>query len=240
MGLSTRVWTVGKVLMLAAALVGTYLLFLAASMRVALRAREVVVPDLTTRAPADAAALSLPLGLTIKVDETARPDATIAEGRVVTQDPAPGAVARRQRSVRVWLSAGTRAAVLPQLGGESERTAQVRAAQSGLQLVSTSEIRSPAFDADIVVAQDPQAKAAGPRVALLVNRRMRNDSYVMPDLIGTVGERASDALRRQGMRVAIVATQPYPGAIAGTVLRQSPAAGFQVGLGEAISLEVSR
>lgn len=240
MGLSTRVWSAGKLLMLAGALVATYLLFLAASMRIALRAREVVVPDLATRSAADAAALATPLGLTIKVDDARRPDAKVEEGRVVAQDPAPGSVARRQRSVRVWLSAGNRAAVLPQLAGETERTAQVRVAQGGFQLSGTSEIRSPAFDADVVVAHDPPATAAGPRLTLLVNRRVRDDSYVMPDLIGTIGERAADALRRQGMRVAIVATQPYPGAVPGTVLRQSPAAGFQIGLGEAISLEVSR
>lgn len=240
MTLSARVWTAGKILMLAGALVGTYVLFLAASMRVALRAREVAVPDLTSKSAAEAAALAAPLGLALRVDDTRRSDPRIAEGHVVLQEPAPGTVARRQRAVRVWLSAGNRAAVLPQLAGESERTAQVRAAQDGLNVVSTSEIRSPAFDADVVVAQDPPAKAAGPKVALLVNRRMRNDSYVMPDLIGAVGERAADALRRQGLRVAIVATQPYPGAAAGTILRQSPAAGFQVGLGEAISLEVSR
>jgi len=62
----------------------------------------------------------------------------------------------------------------------------------------------------------------------------------MPDVIGVDGERAADALRRQGFRVSIVGTQPYPGVPPGTVVRQQPAGGFRVGGSDAISLEVSR
>jgi len=63
---------------------------------------------------------------------------------------------------------------------------------------------------------------------------------VMPDVIGVDGERAADALRRQGFRISIVGTQPYPGVPPGTVVRQQPASGFRVGASDAISLEVSR
>ena len=38
----------------------------------------------------------------------------------------------------------------------------------------------------------------------------------------------------------IVGQQPYPGVPPGTVVRQQPAGGFQVGPAEAISIEVSR
>ena len=46
MALSTRVWGAGKRVLLAGALVLTYLLFTAASMRLALKTRDVVVPPL--------------------------------------------------------------------------------------------------------------------------------------------------------------------------------------------------
>ena len=62
----------------------------------------------------------------------------------------------------------------------------------------------------------------------------------MPDLIGLNGERAADVLRARGFRVSIVGQQPYPGVPPGTVVRQQPAGGFQVGPAEAISIEVSR
>ena len=45
----------------------------------------------------------------------------------------------------------------------------------------------------------------------------------MPDLIGVAGDAAVDLLRSRGLRVAIVAQQPYPGVPSGIILRQFPA-----------------
>jgi len=240
MALRTRVWSAGKGVLIGGALIVTYLLFAAASMRLALRAREVQVPDLTNRTANEATAIAADSGLTVKVDELRRPDAKVAAGRVVAQEPAAGSIARRQRSLKVWLSAGQRATSMPALAGDSERTAQLRLAQDGLALASISEIRSPDYPSDVVLAQEPPPKSSGTRVALLVNRGDRGISYVMPDLIGVNGDRAAEILRQRGFRVAVVGSMPYPGVAAGIVIRQSPQAGFQIAAGEPISLEVSR
>jgi eukaryotic-like serine/threonine-protein kinase len=236
----TRVWSAGKLVVIGGALLATYLLFAAASMRIALRAREVQVPDLTDHTASEATAIAANLGLTLKVDDTRRLDPKVAVGRVVAQDPAAGSVARRQRSLRVWLSAGQRAATMPLVVGETERAAQLRLAQGGLAPAVISEIRSHDVPTDIVVAQDPPAKSAVSHASLLVNRGERGQSYVMPDLIGVNGDRAADILRDRGFRVAVVGSTPYPGIAAGIVIRQSPQAGFQIEPGEPISLEVSR
>jgi beta-lactam-binding protein with PASTA domain len=240
MPLTTRVWSAGKLVLLAGALLATYLVFAAASMRLALRSREVQVPNLVDRTANEATAAAGALGLTVKVDEVRRPDPKISAGRVLAQDPAAGSVARQQRSIRIWLSAGQRAATVPSLVGETERTAQLRLAQDGLALSGISEIRSQSFASDIVVSQSPPAKTASGKVALLVNRGERGSSYVMPDLIGANGDRAAEILREHGFRVAVVGATPYPGVAAGIVIRQSPQGGFQVGPGEPIALEVSR
>jgi serine/threonine-protein kinase len=240
MALRTRVWTAGKLVLLVGALVATYLIFAAASMRIALRTREVQVPDFTNRTANEATAMATDFGLAMKVDDTRRPDTKIAAGRVLAQEPVAGSIARRQRSVRVWLSAGQRAATVPLLVGETERTAQLRVAQDGLTLSDVSEIRSHTFAPDIIVAQSPPAKSAGATVALLVNRGERGASYVMPDLIGVNGDRAAEILRSRGFRVAIVGGTPYPGVAAGIVIRQNPQAGFQIGPADPVSLEVSR
>ncbi len=176
MALRTRVWSAGKLLLLGGALVATYVLFAAASMRVALRAREVQVPDFTNRTANEASAIAADLGLTLKVDDTRRLDPKIAAGRVLAQEPAAGSTARRQRSVRVWLSAGQRASTVPGLVGETERTAQLRLAQDGLTLADIAEIRSQAFMPDVVVAQTPPAKdRAGTRRAARQPRRARRE-----------------------------------------------------------------
>ena len=207
-------------------------------MRMALRAGEVQVPDLTNRTANEATVAAADLGLTIRVDESRRPDSKIPADRVVAQEPSAGSTARRQRSVRVWLSAGSRAAVVPVLVGETERAAQLRLAQAGLELAGVSEIRSQAYPSEVVIAQ--AAPSAGAGVSLLVNRGERGASYVMPDLIGVSDDRAAKILRDQGFRVAVVGSMPYPGVASGVVLRQSPQAGFQIAPGEPISLEVSR
>ncbi len=240
MALRTRVWSAGKIVVLVSALVATYVLFAAASMRLALRAREVAVPDLTNRTANEATTVTSSLGLTLKVDEMRRQDPKIGAGRVVAQEPAAGVVARPQRSVKIWLSAGQRGATVPLLTRETERTAQLRLAQDGITIAGVSEIHSTDYPADVVVAQEPPARAAGGPVTLLVNRGGRGASYVMPDLIGVNGERAAEMLRARGFRVAVVGSTPYPGVAAGVVLRQNPQAGFQIGPGEPISLEVSR
>ena len=94
MALRTRVWSAGKLVLLGGGLVATYVLFAAASMRVALRAREVQVPDFTNRTANEATVLATNLGLAMKVDDTRRPDPKIGAGRVVAQEPSAGATAR--------------------------------------------------------------------------------------------------------------------------------------------------
>ena len=240
MALTTRVWSAGKLLLLGVALVLTYVVFAAASMRIAIRSREVMVPTLTGQSVNQATAALAESGLTLKVEESRRPDPKVPAGQILTQDPQPGVRTRPQRSVKVWVSAGPRSSILPAFIGESERTAQLRVQQDGLELAGVSEIRSADYPADVVVAQTPPPSSAGGRVSLLVNRGQRAATYVMPDLIGVNGDRASDLLRNHGFRASVVGDHPYPGVPAGIVLRQNPQAGFQIAPGEPIALEVSR
>ena len=240
MDFGTRMWGAGKIIALALALIATYLVFAAAAARIALKAREVVVPDLggTTLSAANAALSEVDLAL--KVDEAKRTDPTIPEDHIVAQDPPAGTPARRGRSVRVWVSAGAKRSIVPRLVGELERTALLRVQQDGLEVATLTEIRSNDLPAGVVVAQDPAPGARGTRVSLLVNRGERAAVYLMPDLIGVEGDRAAAVLRTAGFRVAVVGEHAYPGVPAGYVLRQTPRGGFQISPGEAISLEVSR
>ncbi len=240
MALKTRVWGAGKLVLVGGALVLTYVLFAAASMRVALKTREVVVPTLTGKPLNDATNLLAESGLNLRVEETRRVDPKVPAGQILAQEPAAGASTRRERSVKVWVSSGARATIVPDLVGESERTAHLRLQQDGIELAGIAEVRSGDYQPDVVVAETPPAKSNAPRVFLLVNRGERGATYVMPDLIGVNGDRSADLLRARGFRVAMVGDHPYPGVPSGVVLRQSPQAGFQIAPGEPISLEVSR
>lgn len=240
MPLRAIVWSYGKLLVLAAALVGTFFLFAGIAMRVAVQARQVIVPDLVGKPVGEATVVAAGLGLDLRLDESRRADASVPPGHVVLQDPVAGAPARRQRSVRVWLSAGARVAMAPLLVGEGLRSAEIKAAQEGLTVASVAEIRSAAYAPDVVVAQDPPAATVTSTVRLLVNRGEDRATYVMPDLIGVSGERAADALRARGFRVTLAPAPPTPALPPGLVVRQTPAGGYQVHPGDAIALEVSR
>lgn len=240
MPFKTRVWSAGRFFAIAACLVATYLLFAVTAMRVALKVREVPVPDLRSQTVAQATALLADEGLVLTVDESGRLDPKIPAGRIAVQEPAPGAITRRQRSIRVWLSQGPRVTTIPSLTGESERSATLRLQQDGLSVASLAEVRSGEYPTGTVIAQVPPGTARGTEVALLVNRGEESNRYVMPDLIGVAGTRAVDLLRTRGFRVTIVGELPYPGIPPGIVLRQFPSAGFRIGAGDPISLEVSR
>lgn len=240
MALSTRVWSAGKLLLLVSALLTTYLLSAFVAARFALRAREVRVPALHGTSVNSASAALSDLGLSLKVEQAQRAEPGVPSGRIAQQHPAAGSPARRGRSVRVWLSSGGRAAAIPNLVGETVRSAELRVEQDGLTLASLSEIRSNLYPPDTVIAQSPPPQSRGDAVALLVNRGDRAAACVMPDLIGIPEAGVASLLRSAGFRVAVVAQNPYPGVPPGIVLRQEPQAGFQVTPGDTVSLEVSR
>jgi serine/threonine-protein kinase len=240
MRLGTGVWGVGKLLIVVGALIATFLIFFGISMRVALRTREVQVPVLTGRTVSEATQTLGTLGLGLRVDDNRRADPTVPAGRIVQQDPPAGVEARRERTIRVWISSGPATTTVPPLVGQTERSARTRIEQDGLDVATVSEFRSTDYSPDSIVAQDPAAGTRAPRVSLLVNRAEQAATYVMPDVIGMDATRVAELLRSRGFRVAIVGSQPSPGVPPGTIVRQMPSGGYQVAPADAISLEVSR
>ncbi len=236
----SRARSIGRKLLLIGALLATYMLFTWASMRVALRARETAVPRFTGLPLADATKAGDDAGLNVVADEGRRFDAKVPEGAVAGQEPPAGSTVRRGRTVKVWISAGSRETRVPRLIGEPQRQALARLQQDGLEVVAVADVRSASLPADVVVAQDPPPDARGSKVAVLINRGERAGGYVMPDLIGVPAESALTLIRTAGLRGTIGSYQPYPGIAPGVVLRQYPAAGFQVTAEDAISLEISR
>jgi beta-lactam-binding protein with PASTA domain len=238
--LRERVWTAGRLFLLAAALAATFGTFFLASMRVVSRARDTQVPDVVGRPVAEATTMLAEAGLAIRINEQRRPDKALPPDHVVGQDPPPGTAMRRQRSVRVHLSESTREPEVPAVTGNTERAAEISLAQEGITIAGRAEIRTSASGAGMVIAQTPAAAARASSVSLLVNRGEAATTYVMPDLIGTIAVRSAAVLRARGFRVAITGEVAYPGLPPGVVVRQSPQAGFQIAASEPISLEVTR
>jgi serine/threonine-protein kinase len=233
------VWKAGRLFVLLAALGLTYGVFFLAAMRVATRAREVSVPDLQGKTVAEASTALTQIGLTIRIDETRRPDPKVPEGHILSQDPEPGTVFRRQRSVRVRLSDGQRDPVVPRVIGAPEHTAEATLAGERVTISGRAEVRSAEYAPGVVVAQSPPPSQRASAVTLLVNRRDDNENFVMPDLIGTLADRSIALLRAQNFRVTSTDV-PYPGLPVGVVVKQSPLPGYRVTAVQPILLEVSK
>ena len=226
-------------LILVAALGATFGTFFLTGMRVANRARDVAVPDLKGLSLVEATERSRNAGLELRLDAR-RPDATVPRDHILAQEPEAGSTLRRQRTIRVRVSDGHQAPIVPVVVGQNERTAEMVLSQEQIEVGRRVEIRTSAYATGVVVAQDPPASEQASQVALLVNRGESGAGFVMPDVIGAQGSRVLDLLRRRGFRVTIGAEVPYPGLPAGVVIRQTPQAGFQIGYGDAIVLEVSQ
>ena len=97
MALRTRVYGAGKLLVIAGALVLTYIVSAVVAMQIALRTRDVQVPDLVNRSTSEASSLVAGLDLSLKVDEVRRADLRIPAGRVAGQEPAAGSTSRPPR-----------------------------------------------------------------------------------------------------------------------------------------------
>lgn len=238
--LGSRVWTIGRLLLLAGALAVTFALFFLTSLRVANRAREVQVPNLSGLDVPAATNRLADLGLVIRIDPIRRPDATIPADRILWQDPEPGAVVRQQRPVRVRVSEGQVDPTIPGVVGQQELNAGLALQREGVEVAVRSEIRSLSYPAGTVIAQDPPANRRAASATILVNRGEAAPTFVMPDLIGTIGNQTAAVLRRRNFRVAITAEVQYPGIPPGVVVDQFPRAGFQISPSETIALQITR
>lgn len=240
MALSTRVWNAGQFLVISVALLATFGLFFITSMGVAIRARNVSVPDLAGKSVAEAEAALAAQGLSARLDPIRRPDPKVPADHVLAQEPAAGSTLRRGRAVKLRISEGDTLPDIPNVIGLTEQDARARLEYAKVELAGVTEIQTGDLDADRVVSQDPPAKTTGRAVTLLVNRGALGITYVMPDLIGTPERRVTEMLRARGFRVAVVGYAAYPGLAGGVIIRQTPQAGFRVPPGDTISLEVSR
>jgi hypothetical protein len=216
MALRTRVWSAGKLLLLGGGLLLTYILFAAAGMRIALKTREVAVPELQGRSVNEASALLAEADLNLHVEEGRRIDPKVPVGHILTQEPQAGVSTRRDRNVRVWVSAGPRSTVVPALVGESERAAKIRSSRKAWKRRG-AEIRS-SDSVTRAARSSRRCQAEGPASGRPVGEpRRARETYVMPDLIGVNGDRAP-TLRATGFRIAVVGDHPHR--------RASPQAGF--------------
>jgi beta-lactam-binding protein with PASTA domain len=226
-------------------LVTVALLSALTAMRFAIHGREVSVPDLQGKTPAEAHRLAEEAGISARVESNYYSQ-TVPEGRVLSQMPAPGTQVRRGWEVRLALSLGPQRIAIPQVVGESERAATLNIAQRGLELSSTATIQVPDAVPGQVISQDPPANAkdvSAPKVSLLVSGDNTPQAFVMPSFVGQPLGTVTNTLQAAGFsvgRVTLAAEDSAgaPASAASIIIGQDPASGQKVLVGSAVNFVV--
>ena len=224
------------------------------TMRLAIHAGEVEVPDLSNLTLEEAAGRVTRASLNLTV-ESRFYSTTVPAGRVLSQSPTPGASVRKGWHMRVTESMGPQRVAIPDTVGMNERDAAMALRHASLDLGALAHLPSPGLP-DTVLAQTPPANAEGvdkPEVSLLLSQTESSaaKAYVMPNLTGMSYPAAAAKMREMDVRVYGIVPQVAvdPGALpsapapamapAGVVLSQTPAAGMRVSTTDTAKLKMS-
>lgn len=204
--------------------------------------KSIETPKLIGRTISEAKGLGSDVGLVVLVDNSKdRHSDRVPVGAVVWQNQAPGNSIKRRSRLYVGQSLGPLVLSVPDLAGQSARTAVLRFGQRNLKLGNVSYVEDAA--GKNVIAEDPPAGTVvegQTPVSLLVAYPPPGREFVMPDLIDRRLDEARYALENHRLNVSNVRFESYPGIADGKIIRQFPLPGGPVSQGESISLVVSK
>ena len=210
------------------------------AMRIAIRGREVVMPNLTGMPVDQARQMLQGRGVGVMIED--RIYSHYAVDTIARQSPLPDMSVKVGQSAHVVLSLGPQQVMVPELQQASLRSAQVQLLRDGLQIGEVTSLYLPDTDSETVLQQDPAPGSAGavnPHVNVLVTLGPRPAAYVMPSLVGMPYAEAAARLSSAGLKIAKVVPAASPGAAHNTVLDQMPARGRRVDSNTPIELQVA-
>lgn len=205
---------------------------------------KVGVPDLVGQSAGYAESKLREVGL----NPDRQPDAyseTVAEGSVISQDPAAGSQVQKGSSVKYVVSKGAappKEVSVPSVVGMDINGARARLEQEGLTLGGVSEQSSDTVPAGQIISQSPssgQMVKEGSAVSVVVSKGPSGPTQVgVPPVEGLTQGAAESAISSAGL-VPSVSTQSTADVTKwNTVKSQSPSAGTMVSEGSTVSIVV--
>lgn len=205
------------------------------------RGRSIPTPSLVGRTMADARAIASDSGLLLDLDPAReRHSDHVPPGAVVWQNQSPGTLIKRGTRIIVAPSLGPLVLRVPDLEGQSARTALLQFGRLNLRLGHIARLSRGEIG---VLAADPPEGTVVPGqtpVSLLEGVEPPPLRYVMPDVIERDFESVRISLERRGLRMGQVRYESYPGLPDGRIIRQYPQAGAPVSSKDAVTLVVTR
>lgn len=206
---------------------------------VLVKGEEVEVPDLRGKTVSEAIDLLSQKGLFMKRLTQFHPN--VPEGKIISQEPPPKTMIKRNKKVKVYVSLGAQKTTTPNLIGKTLRAVSIEIAERGLNLGIISQTSSQE-EPGTIIAQEPPPDSdvdRGTSLNLLVSNGMKEEEWIMPDLIGKKAEKVIPWLEINGFRISPIKNLPYAGIERGIILKQMPLPGWKLRKSQFISLEVS-
>lgn len=229
------------------------------AMRFAIHGREVSVPDLVNKTPAEARRIADTGGFQMEIERQYY-SPTVPEGKILSQLPPPGTQVRRGWQIRVAQSLGPQRVEIPNVLGDSQRAAEINIRRRGLDVGALAQLGMRGTPADQVLGQSPPPNASGiaaPKISLLTTDFTSPQAFVMPNFVGQSLGGVTLVLQDAGFRLGSVniASPPPPAdsaspqtvappvpppqpTPASVVISQNPAPGAKIVAGSAVNLEV--
>jgi serine/threonine-protein kinase len=209
------------------------------TIRMAIRGREVEMPNVVGLKLADAQTQLAGKGLGLKVADRVY-DAAPA-GNVIRQSPSVGLEMKVSQDAHVVVSLGPLHVTIPVLEGGSLRSARVALLQTGLQLgeVSAPYLNNSVADTVLVQTPPPGAQASSAHVDLLASLGPRPPAFVMPFVIGVLASEAEREFSQSGFHNFRITPVPAPNWPATTVMDQTPPAGARLSSGDTVEIKVA-
>jgi beta-lactam-binding protein with PASTA domain len=233
------------------------------AMRFAIHGREVAVPDLVGKTPAEARKIADAAGFQMDIERQYY-SAKIPEGRILSQLPAPGTQVRRGWQVRVAQSLGPQRVEIPNVLGESQRAAEINILRRGLDVGAVAQIGMRGASTDQVLGQSPSPNASGiaaPKISLLTTASGPPQAFLMPNFTGQALGGVTLVLQDAGFRLGDVSLTPSASVVpasspdspivtlaipapppqptpASVIVSQNPAPGAKIVAGSTVNLEV--
>jgi eukaryotic-like serine/threonine-protein kinase len=171
---------------------------------------------------------------------TQAPSTTVAQGKVVSSDPASGASVAKGSEVKLVVSAGPDTVTVPNVVGLSEDRARGTLKQAGFTSVSSRPTDSLEDEGNVVSVDPAEGQQAAKNTTITL--KISTGTIKVPDVKGKTADEATKALTDAGFSAGQIRTTDVdPGTAApGTVVNTDPGAGSAVGRGNTITLQVAK
>jgi|Deesub1362B_J571_1020462.scaffolds.fasta_scaffold00506_6 serine/threonine-protein kinase len=212
------------------------------SMKIILKGDIVRVPDLKGKSIEEAREELAQIGLYL-VQKSIQFSMNIPAGKIMDQEPEPGSKIKRNKEVKVIISAGKEKVKMPDLIGKDLEIAESILKELNLKRGLVVQTHSSRYSAGRIIAQTPEKGLeveSGTPVSLLVSQGQEEEKFIMPDLIGKKLDLTILMLNKLGFKIGIIRYTHYPGLEPGIIIKQLPLSGYRVYKSNLISLEVSK